>query len=144
MIYKEYENGKPINISKKDGIDIVYIWGYNDEYPIAKIENATYTDVSAYVANLKTKSNLDDDRTIGNTGNEGALRQDLDALRSALPSAMVTTYTYDPLIGVTSMTDPRGYTMYYIYDGLNRLKEVRDAQNKLISDYKYHYKGQTN
>ena len=57
-----------------------------------------------------------------------------------LSQAMVTTYTYEPLVGVTSITDPRGYTTTYIYDDFNRLKEVRDEDNNLVTDYEYHYK----
>lgn len=55
---------------------------------------------------------------------------------------MVTTYTYDPLIGVTSITDPKGYTTYYEYDDFNRLKRVKDADEKILSQSEYHYKGQ--
>ncbi|WP_299535743.1 RHS repeat domain-containing protein [Ulvibacterium sp.] len=145
-----FDNGNIREVSKADGMQIVYLWGYDQQYPIAKIENATYAQVSALVANLETKSNEDVDRTIdtfdgsGNriyNGEEGELRQALDALRDSLPGAMVTTYTYDPLIGVTSITDPRGYTIYYSYDSFNRLKEVRDQDNNLVTDYEYHYKG---
>ncbi len=143
--YHNYDpQGNPIEISKTDGSHVVYIWGYQDQFPIAKIENVTYTDVSSYISNLKTKSNADNDRTIGYTGKEGALRQDLDALRTVLPNAMVSTYTYDPLIGVTSMTDPKGYTSYFEYDDSNRLQFVKDAEGNLVSENKYHYKGQSN
>lgn len=30
----------------KQGTITTYIWGYNGEYPVAKVQNATYTDVS--------------------------------------------------------------------------------------------------
>ncbi|WP_024773051.1 hypothetical protein [Aquimarina macrocephali] len=139
--YRTYDTtGNPLQVLKTDGTPIVYIWGYQDMYPIAKIENATYTEVASYVADLKTKSNADNDRTKNYEGNEGALRQALDNLRIVLPNTMVSTYTYDPLVGITSITDSKGYTMYYKYDGFNRLKEVRDSENKLVTDYKYNYK----
>ncbi len=54
----------------------------------------------------------------------------------------LTTYTYDPLIGVTSITDPRGETIYYHYDNFNRLEYVKDAQGKILSENEYHYKNQ--
>ncbi|WP_281228750.1 RHS repeat domain-containing protein [Flavobacterium aquiphilum] len=132
-----------------DGITYVYIWGYDSQYPIAKIENASYSQVSSQVANLQSKSNLDNDRkidiinsdgTINYQGNEGALRSALANLRNSLPNAMVTTYTYDPLIGVTSITDPKGYTTYYQYDNFNRLKQVIDAQGNILSENQYNYK----
>jgi YD repeat-containing protein len=53
---------------------------------------------------------------------------------------MVTTYTYDPLIGVTSITDPKDYTVYYEYDDFNRLKQVKDADGKILSENEYNYK----
>lgn len=146
-----YPNGNVKEVSKTDGTHIVYIWGYKDEYPIAMIENAIYTEVSSQVANLQSKSDLDNDRvvdainsdgTINYQGNEGALRSALASFRNSLPNAMVTTYTYDPLIGVTSMTDPKGYTIYYEYDSFNRLKQVKDKDGKIVSANNYHYKGQ--
>ncbi|MEX0274997.1 MAG: RHS repeat domain-containing protein [Flavobacteriaceae bacterium] len=67
----------------------------------------------------------------------------MEALRVALPAdALMTGYTYDPLIGVTSITDARGYTTYYEYDGFNRLKAIKDASGLLMEDYRYHYKNQ--
>ncbi|GAA4276494.1 SprB repeat-containing protein [Aquimarina mytili] len=141
-IYHKYDaKGNALEISQGKGPHTVYIWGYNDLYPIAKVGNATYDQVAAYVADLKAKSNADTDRTLGYTGAEGALRQALDALRDALPNAIVTTYTYDPLIGLTSTTDPRGYTTYTEYDGLYRLLHTRDEEHNIIGKYYYNDSG---
>ncbi len=152
--YLEYDAyGNPLEVAKEGGASIVYLWGYNHKYPIAKIENANYTNISAaLITAAENASDLDDDRTMDTinsggsityNGDEGALRDALNDIRVALPGSMVTTYTYDPLIGVTSVTDPRGYTLYYSYDTANRLVEVRDADQKLVTDYEYHYKGQS-
>ncbi|GAA3630778.1 hypothetical protein [Flavivirga jejuensis] len=146
-----YNNGNVQEVKKSDGTHIVYIWGYNEKFPIAKIENATYSEVSSQITNLHTKSNDDDDRTVdvidssgvvtSYVGNEGQLRAALNTLRN-LSDALVTTYTFDPLIGVTSITNPKGYTMYYEYDDFNRLEQVKDANGKILSQNEYHYKGQ--
>ncbi|CAN0603958.1 unnamed protein product, partial [Ectocarpus sp. 12 AP-2014] len=77
-----------------------------------------------------------------NTTTEDTLRQELEDLRAAFPTAMVTTFTYDLMVGVTSVTDPRGYTTYYEYDEFNRLKEVKDDEGNIVEDIKYHYQGQ--
>ncbi len=137
-----YTNGNIKEVSKKDGTSIVYIWGYYGQYPIAKIENASYAEVSNQVTNLQNKSNLDTDRTFGNLGTEGILRSALSDLRNttALSDALVTTYTYDPLIGVTSITDPKGQTIYYHYDDLHRLELVTDKDNKVLHKNEYNYK----
>ncbi|MDH7447547.1 hypothetical protein [Aquimarina sp. 2201CG14-23] len=142
VTYNSYDSyGNPQEVSKANGAPIVYIWGYHHQYPVAKLENITYDEIQSYVADIQTKSDADIDRTIGNQGTEGALRQALDDLRNALPDdVMVSTYTYDPMVGVTSMTDPRGYTMYYEYDEHLRLQYVKDEDGKLISENTYHYK----
>ncbi len=143
VIFKNYyPNGNIQEIHKKDGIHIVYIWGYNETTPIAKIENATYSQIASYVTNLQLKSNADDDRTKNYEGNEGLLRSDLDALRIALPQAMVTTYTYDPLIGVTSITDANSETVYYEYDSYNRLEVIKNKDGHILKRYCYNYQGQ--
>ena len=76
-------NGNPLEVQKEGGMLISYIWGYNKTQPIAKIENAAYSEVQQYVSNLQTLSDGTD---------ENALRTALDNLRTALPNAMVTTY----------------------------------------------------
>ena len=139
VIYHKYDaKGNPVEVSKAGGTRIVYIWGYNDTYPVAKIENATLADIpEEIITDLQTKSNND-----SNTASEATLQIALNTLRSmpSLSKALVTTYTYDPLIGVTSITDPRGETMYYEYDDFNRLVLIKDAQRNIVKEHKYNYK----
>jgi len=134
--YDEYDN--PIEVSQKDGTHIVYIWGYDKTLPIAKIENATFTDIPTTIYNdVINKSNLDD-----SIADENNLRTALATLRNHanLSNAMVTTFTYDPSKGITSVTDPRGETIFYEYDEFNRLKQVKDAYGKIVSHNQYNYK----
>ena len=143
ITYHDYDDkGNPLEVSKKDGTRICYIWGYNKTQVIAKIENASYSQVSMEVKNLQTLSYADNDRTLGALGKEGALRSALQDLRILLSDVQVTSYTYDPLIGVTSITNPRGETIYYHYDDFNRLAHVKDAQGNILSKNKYNYKKQ--
>ncbi len=150
-----YANGNIKEISKKNGTSTYYIWGYNKEHLIAKIENFTSAQAISIQNKINTAitaSNADNDRTIDTItieqviyiGNEGVLRAALSALRNdpTLTNAMIATYTYDPLIGVTSITDARGQTIYYEYDNFNRFKAVKDATGNLISDTNYHFKNQ--
>lgn len=123
--------GNMLQSHTRDGMRTAYIWGYNNQYVIAKIENATYAAATALLGN---NPNLDN----------GLSTAQATALRNGLPNAMVTTYSYDPLVGLTRTTDPRGYTTYYEYDDQNRLKAVKDAENHLLTDYLYHYRNQGN
>ncbi len=155
VFYKHNSKGKPVEVSKADGTHVIYLWGYNKQYLIAKIENETFTNLEARIGNnidvfpnAQMASNEDNDRTIDllvngvrtYIGTEGALRNKLETLRIVFPQAKVTTYTYDPLIGITSITDPRGQTIYYHYDEFNRLQVVKDAEGNVLSKNEYHYK----
>ena len=64
----------------------------------------------------------------------------LDEIRAYPPGAVVSTYTYNPLVGVTSKTDPNNLTTYYEYDGFARLKLVRDNDGNILKLYEYKYK----
>jgi hypothetical protein len=136
-----YDNGNLKEVSKKDGSSIVYIWGYNQTQPIAKIENATSTDIPQNVyTDIVDASNADINETTENT-----LRTQLAKLRNTgvcpnLSDAIITTFTYDPLIGVTSVTDPRSRVMYYLYNSFNRLQYVKDHEGNILSENQYNYK----
>jgi hypothetical protein len=145
IIYHNYDNnGNPIEVSKKDGTKIYYVWGYNQTQPIAKIEGYTATDLANTNSLINTAvmaSNSDNDRCLDSEiCDEKELRNTLNTLRNSLPNAQVTTFTYDPLIGVTSITDPRGETIYYSYDFFNRLQFVKDKDGNILSKNEYNYK----
>lgn len=130
--YRDYIDGRPTMLSRTNGPIVSYLWGYNKEYPIAKIENADYTSIaSALGISVTTLENY----------TENHISQ-INSLRNLLPQAMITTYEYKPLVGMSSITDSKGYIMKYSYDGFNRLIEVRDSDEKLISENLYHYKNQ--
>ena len=60
----------------------------------------------------------------------------IDELRLFPTATQLTTYTHDPLVGVTSMTDSNNKTTYYEYDGL-RLKAIKDHNGFLIKSFTY-------
>jgi len=66
----------------------------------------------------------------------------VDDIRFYPAGAQMTTYTYDPLIGMTSSTDAKNETTYYEYDGLQRLMNVKDKNGNIIKHTDYHYQGQ--
>ncbi len=144
LTYHHYDSyGNPLEVSREDGVHIVYIWGYDYTRPLAKIVNSTYVgmpgDVTTMINNIVALSDTEVTRA-----EEQTIREQFDLLRDHefFEDAALISFTYDPLIGVTSQTDPRGYTMTYHYDDFNRLEFVKDAEGKLISENKYRYKNQ--
>lgn len=124
-------------IDSKTGNTTVYLWSYNKQYPVAKIENATYAmlcgPLSTVWNNLQNASNPTRDEIesvrMAHTYYSGAMMQ-------------ITTYTYKPFVGMTSSTDPRGITTYYDYDEFNRLKQtyiIENGEKKILQKYDYHY-----
>lgn len=117
-------------MSSDGGAHISYLWGYNKQYPIAKIENASnQTIATALNISLATLLNYDESNiSIINT------------LRSLLSSAKVTTFTYDPMVGIKTVTDPKGYKITYEYDNFGRLKYVKDMEGHVLSENQYRYR----
>ena len=143
ITYDKYDDkGNILQFTPENGVPVVVIWGYHKTQPIAKIENATYDQIQGYVTNLQNLSDKDDDNCVATNCNEQVLREALNTMRVALPQLAVSTYTYKPLVGVTSITDAKGETSYYEYDAANRLKFVRDKSFNLLQKYCYNYRGQ--
>ncbi|MCC8409340.1 hypothetical protein LJ707_10385 [Mucilaginibacter sp. UR6-1] len=73
--------------------------------------------------------------TLTGTGN-------IDEVRLYPNDAQMTTYTYDPGVGVTSITDAKNQVSYFEYDSAQRLLNVKDAEGNILKNYCYNYKGQ--
>ncbi|AYM99942.1 hypothetical protein [Chryseobacterium sp. 3008163] len=141
VTYDLYDSkGNLLQYTTKDGIPVSIIWGYNAIQPIAKVTGATYAQVSNLATAIIAASDLD----ASNPSNEPAFINILDSFRkdSNLSGYQITTYTYDPLIGVTSITPSSGIREVYLYDSANRLKEIRqdNSTGKLLKEFKYNYK----
>ncbi len=187
-----------------------FLWGYNNAFPIAKVENAaianvaatsfefdgkgnwTYTGTAIKDISVKTGSyyyslssgnitkslspgtykleywakapvtvsggTIASIRTSSPDANQWIFYESLVTASSAITlklsgsasidelrlypiDAQITSYTYDPIIGMTTSTDPNGLTTYYDYDSFGRLKYIRDDKGNLIKANDYHYKG---
>ncbi len=66
----------------------------------------------------------------------------IDDLRLYPEGAQMTSYTYKSLVGLSSVSDANSNPVYYEYDTNGRLKVLRDVDGKIVSHYKYHYKGE--
>lgn len=142
VTYDKYDNkGNLQQYTTKDGISTVIIWGYNQTQPIAKIEGAKLTDIQqSLIDSIVNASNTDAAAAANN--DETSLLSVFDTFRNSLPNYQTTTYTYDPLIGVRSITAPSGIREVYLYDSANRLKEIRENSQtgNLLKEIKYNYK----
>ncbi len=126
--------GNYCEIISSAGITTTYLWSYNGQYPVIEIKNATYNQVSNIIpgsVNYITSSAYP---------SEAILSSAVNSLKSGLPNAQVTSYTYEPLIGILTQTDSRGVTTYYEYDDFNRLKAIKDNNGKLLKSFDYNYK----
>lgn len=144
LTYDLYDDkGNVLQYTPDSGIPVSIIWGYNKTQPIAKVENVVFAAIPpATVTNLQGLSNADSDNCLTPDCTEELLRVGLNDFRSSLPGAFISVYTYNPLVGVTSITDPKGISTYYEYDTYNRLKFVKDKGLNILQKYCYNYKGE--
>ncbi len=127
--FDRYVDDNLVEYHQDLGAYTTVIWGYGHRYPVAKIENATYNQVTGII-NYNSIQSLDGI----------ALENALQPLRSGLPNALVTTYTYFPEIGMATQTTPDGYTSSFVYDDFHRLLYVKDKDGNVIKEYGYNYR----
>lgn len=128
--YHNYDSyGNPLYVTKDNDEKVVYLWSYGGQYLVAKIENATYSQINGYISLEALSRAIVPDM------------QQVEALRSilALSHTLITSYEYEPLVGVRKVTDPRGVTTYYKYDGFGRLTFEEDHNRNIIKAYDYSY-----
>lgn len=137
VIFNSYdEYGNVTTQQKNADVKKSYVWGYNSKYPVAEIVGADYADIMA-------RSNLDQTVLQNFSTTDEDMRIELNKIRTNLPSALVTTYTYKPLVGISSQTDVNNRTTYYEYDGFGRLSLIRDQDRNILKKFCYNYQGQT-
>jgi YD repeat-containing protein len=139
--YNQYDaKGNVLQYTAKGNVINVptaIIWGYNNTMPIAKIEGTTYSEAFSFASDIIAKSNADTD-----AATEKELITALDVFRNqtALKNYSITTYTYDPLVGVTTVTPSTGLREFYKYDSAGRLQSVVDANGNILKEMNYNYK----
>ncbi|MEH3112273.1 hypothetical protein [Pedobacter terrae] len=127
--------GKPVFQKKNTKQKTIYIYSYNREYIIAEIKNVDYSAV----LDILTESGISVFEKILKPS-DAQIINFLAPLRVNLPDAYITSYTYKPLVGMTSMTDAKGMTTYYEYDAFQRLKTIKDQNGNILKQTDYHYK----
>lgn len=124
-------HGNVIEASYTNNVKIAYLWGYNYTYPVAQVTGADYATVAALV----------NQSVLNNPVSDQQLRDEVNKVRTGLASsgAQVITNTYIPLLGKSSTTTAAGINTYYEYDGLGRLKLIRDNDQHILKVYDYKY-----
>ncbi len=129
----KWDQGNIVEVRKKDGTVTSYVWWYNKALPIVKAEGISYETLKdAFDAVCPSVSDCD---------TQPELVPKLQDLRNSLNylTGLITTYTYDPLWGMKSQTDPTGLTLNYSYDVLGRLYQITDQDGNVIKEYSYNY-----
>jgi len=126
------------------GYYTTYIWSYSGQYPIAEVKNAYYTTV-------QTALNYTSDQFLNQLPanvNPIDIRTTLDnyfgsSTYSGSKPVLISTYYYNPLVGLKWKSDPRGVNTFYDYDSNGRLKEIYNKKNgvkSIIKAYDYHFR----
>lgn len=135
--YDSYLN--PLEYALNDGTKVTYLWGYNYQYPIAEIKNATYDQIAGIIP-LTTLEGIA--KKMIPSDADFKLITDLQS-NTTLKDVHVTAFKYRPLVGLIQRIEPNGMITYYDYDQLNNLKEVYIIENgmkKIIQASDYFYK----
>ncbi|WP_343537856.1 hypothetical protein [Sphingobacterium thalpophilum] len=131
-VYDKY--GNPVEIKEQDGKLTTYIWGYKGKYPIAKIDNASYSQVFGIIG----QSTIDQLNSTNITDN--LVMNVVKLLRSQLSNVEITGFTYKHLVGLTGIIDNNLKKREFRYDSTGRLEGMVDFEGSWLEQYKYNYK----
>lgn len=142
----QYTNGRQSEVWKEGDIHTSYCYGYDNSYPVVKAENLPYSELqSTITASLPSGYTTLEDliKSISSLPNNSWSTFNENLRKEITTKTLITTYTYNPLYGLTSQTDPNGVTTYYEYDSFGRLKYIKDDDGHILKTFDYHYSGQT-
>ncbi|MBE8725375.1 hypothetical protein [Flavobacterium hungaricum] len=130
------DKGNVLQYTKDGSVPVALVWGYNKTLPVAKIENIAYKSIAPNLINeVQTASS--------GTGSEENMLNAIKKISyktSGLGNTMISTYMYNPLIGVSMIKNAMDVFTYFTYDSFGRLQFVKDAQGNLVSENQYNYK----
>lgn len=122
--------GQPLQITRKDGTKVSFLWAYGGQYVIAIAENLT-------IQEIRQQTGLDPEAVVKGTVDPWSARSKMEALRKSCPQAHIMVYDYTPLVGISKQSAPNGINEYNSYDAYGRLKEVKDTDDKVVKSYEY-------
>ena len=113
----------------------VYLWSYKNNYPVLRIEGATFSEVQNRLSSNTIK-------TLGACSTEADIISQTESICRNLQNmgVLVTTYLYKPLFGISKIIAPNGQVTSYEYDSLGRLSAIRNHDGTVKEQYIYHNK----
>lgn len=149
ITYDLYDDkGNLLQFTNKYGIPVTLLWGYKGTEPIAKVEGISYADLSTKLGFSNTNTGY---KTLDIVTKSDADTNDSYETQTLLPSLklfrqnnllkdyQITTYTYDPLVGLKTITSASGHKENYKYDGTNKLEKITDQNDNIVKEFKYKY-----
>ena len=116
----------------RDGFDkMAWLWAYGSLHPVMEISGMSYDEVR----NL-SPYNVDNLRSYTNSPSILSLTSTLRATIGA--HGTTRSFTWEPLLGITSETDARGWKTIYQYDSQGRLSAVKGGDGNMLVRYGYH------
>ncbi|HEY4150832.1 MAG TPA: DUF5977 domain-containing protein, partial [Chitinophagaceae bacterium] len=124
----------------KNGLDgntvyVVSYWSKNGPFTVSNTQSVkqggTSNSWTYYEHTVTNTSSV----AVSGSGN-------IDELRLYPAQSQMTTYTYEPLVGMTSQCSVNNTITYYEYDDFSRLSRIRDKDGNILKSFCYNYEGQ--
>jgi hypothetical protein len=127
------------SIISKTGLDptktyIVSYWSNSGSYTVSSSQSVTQ-GASLNPGNWQYFEHVVTNTSLVNISGAGSI----DELRIYPTNSWMTTYTYDPVVGLTSECDINNRLVYYEYDSFNRLSIIRDQDKNILKKICYSY-----
>lgn len=123
-----YDNlGNIREFVQRDGVVVTLIWGHLGRKLILEAKGATYAQVLSAMGGTLS---------LGDSGKNFTTAQ-VETIRGNLTQSFVSHFSYASHHGVSRITDPKGTSTFYTYDGFGRLVEVRDHDNMVLEKFSY-------
>lgn len=130
MQFNKYNSqGRLLEQEAPNNVKESYLWGYKSSLPVARVTGADYQSASQLVS----QSVLD------NPTDDNSLQLEIGKLHTGLQNALIKSFTFAPLIGMTSQADEKGLMTYYGYDDIGRLATIKDYKKQILKQFDYNF-----
>lgn len=136
VTFTDYSHaGRPLAYYLEDKMmPVSLVWGYNHALLIAELKNVSRSAAETAMSGAGIDS---EETSVPEFGTLELAR--IRNLQNNLTNAMVTWYSHRPHVGVSGIIAADGIHTGYSYDGLLRLKTVKDNAGLITDVYRYNY-----